>query len=126
MAKAYTIQLKRVYEKKEKSDGFRILVDRLWPRGLSKEKVKVDLWLKDVAPRNELRLWFGHDSTKWDAFQKRYEKELKINKEAFDTLKEKVEQKKMVTLVFSASDIKHNNAIVLRNLLSRVLDRRSQ
>ena len=120
MAKNYTVKLKRVYEKEEESDGFRILVDRLWPRGLSKEKVKVDLWLKDIAPSNKLRKWFGHDPTKWDEFQKRYEKELKKNKELVDGIKEKIEEKEIVTLLFSASDEEHNNAVVLKNLLSRV------
>ena len=120
MAKEYTIKLKRVYEKVEKTDGFRILVDRLWPRGLSKEKVKVDLWLKDVAPGHELRRWFGHDPTKWVEFQKRYKKELMNNREPLDEIKETIKEKKIATLVFSASDVKHNNAVALKDLLSGI------
>ena len=120
MGRGTTVKLKRVYEKAEKSDGFRILVDQLWPRGLSKEKVKADLWLKDVAPSHELRKWFGHDPAKWDEFRKRYKKELSKNKELFDGIKEKIEENEIVTLLFSASDEKHNNAVALKDLLSRV------
>ena len=120
MAKRYKVKLKRVYERAERSDGFRILVDRLWPRGLSKEKARVDLWLKDVAPSNELRKWFGHDPTKWDEFQKRYEKELMRNRARLDGIKEKIEEKEIVVLLFSASDEEHNNAVVLKNFLSKV------
>jgi len=118
VGKGNTIKLKRVYEKREKSDGFRILVDRLWPRGLSKEKAKVDLWLKDVAPGHELRRWFGHDPKKWNEFQLRYKKELVNNREFLDGIKEILEEKKIVTLLFSASDEEHNNAVALKNFLS--------
>ena len=120
MGKGNAIKLKRVYEKREKSDGFRILVDRLWPRGLSKEKAKVDLWLKDVAPGHELRRWFGHDPKRWDEFQKRYNKELMKNRELLDGIKEKINEKGVVTLLFSASDEEHNNAVALKNFLFRV------
>lgn len=75
-----TVKLKRVYDPPEKGDGFRILVDRLWPRGLSKEKAKVDLWLKEIAPSNCLRKWFGHDPEKWDVFRKKYREELAAKK----------------------------------------------
>jgi uncharacterized protein YeaO (DUF488 family) len=75
------VQIKRVYEEPSTSDGKRILIDRLWPRGLTKEKAKVDLWLKDIAPSTELRQWFGHDPSKWNEFKKRYHDELKKNRE---------------------------------------------
>jgi len=116
MAK-YQIKLKRVYEKAEKGDGFRVLVDRLWPRGVSKKKAKIDLWLKDIAPSNELRKWFGHEPAKWNEFQKRYKKELKAKKGAVEALKNIIKKEKVVTLLFSASDEKRNNAAALAKIL---------
>ena len=113
----HSIRLKRVYEKAEKSDGLRILIDRLWPRGVSKEKAKIDLWLKDIAPSNELRKWFGHDPTKWDEFQGRYREEFKAKKEVIDELKKAIKKEKVITLLFSASDEKHNNAVALTKIL---------
>ena len=110
------IQLKRVYEKPSRRDGLRILVDRLWPRGLTKARAAVDLWLKDVAPSTELRKWFGHDPAKWKQFQVRYRKELRENKDALDLLKEK-SKKSTVTLVYGARDEEHNEALVLKKLL---------
>ena len=112
------IKIKRVYEKPDKEDGKRILVDRLWPRGLTKEKASVDLWLKDIAPSTELRKWFGHDPDKWAAFRKRYHKELKENKEQVSLLKEQM-KKGIVTLVYGAKDEEHNEALVLKELFSR-------
>lgn len=110
------LYIKRVYEKPAKEDGTRILVDRLWPRGLTKEKARVDLWLKEIAPSTELRKWFGHDPAKWDEFQKRYRAELRMNKEQVSLLKE--EQKKgIVTLVYGAKDEEHNEALVLKDWL---------
>lgn len=114
----YHIKLKRVYEEAEKDDGFRILIDRLWPRGISKEKSRVDLWLKDIAPSNELRKWFGHELAKWSEFQKRYREELKNKQELVEKLKKTIKEKKVVTLLFSASDKKHNNAVVLTKMLN--------
>jgi uncharacterized protein YeaO (DUF488 family) len=111
------IKLKRVYEKPDKKDGFRILVDRLWPRGLTKEKAGVDLWLKDIAPTTELRKWFNHDPEKWSDFQKKYLKELKENKEAVSELKEHL-KKGPVTLLYAAKDEEHNEALVLKHYLS--------
>jgi len=111
------IQIKRVYEKPDASDGFRILVDRLWPRGLTKEKAAADLWLKDIAPSTELRKWFNHDPEKWKEFQKKYQKELKENKEAVSVLKEHLKQGP-VTLLYGAKDQKHNEAEVLKNFIS--------
>ncbi len=108
-------KIKRVYEKPEAQDGKRILIDRLWPRGLSKQKAKVDFWMKDVAPSNDLRKWFGHDPKKWPEFKKRYKAELKRNKNAFAQLKAKAKGK--ATLVYGAKDEEHNDAVVLQELL---------
>ena len=106
------IKIKRVYEKPEKEDGYRILVDRLWPRGLTKEKANVDLWLKGIAPTTELRKWFGHEPAKWNNFKKKYVAELKENKEPVSVLKEKM-KKGTVTLLYGAKDEEHNEALVL-------------
>ncbi|MCO5287562.1 MAG: DUF488 family protein [Chitinophagaceae bacterium] len=111
-------QIKRVYEEPDASDGFRILIDRLWPRGLSKEVAKVDLWLRDIAPSTDLRKWFNHDPAKWEQFQKLYKAEILENKEAFSILKQKIKEGKMTTLVYAAKDEAHNDAVVLRHLLS--------
>ena len=112
------IALKRVYEQPAKEDGTRILVDRLWPRGLSKEKAHVDLWLKEVAPSNELRKWFAHDPAKWPEFKTRYKAELKQNAEQVALLKQAV-AKGHATLLYGARDTEHNEAVVLQQLLSR-------
>lgn len=111
------INIKRVYEKPGKEDGIRILVDRLWPRGLTKEKAAVDLWLKKIAPSTELRKWFGHDPAKWEDFQKRYKQELKKNHEQVLLLKEQA-KKGTVTLVYGAKDEEHNEALVLKESFS--------
>jgi len=110
------IKVKRVYDAPESGDGFRILVDRLWPRGLSKDKADVDLWLKDVAPSDELRKWFGHDPEKWVEFQRAYWTELDTKKEQVDTIRQKAKGH-TVTLLFSAHDAEHNNAIALKGYL---------
>lgn len=110
------VAIKRIYEPTEKQDGFRILVDRLWPRGISKEEAKLDLWLKDIAPSDELRQWFGHDPVKWEEFEKRYRAELKEKKNFLDQLQAQVD-KGHVTLLFAAKDTEHNNAVVLKSLL---------
>ncbi len=111
------IYLKRIYEKPEKRDGYRILVDRLWPRGVSKEKAALNLWLKDVAPSNELRMWFGHDPKKWVEFKKRYKKELMVN-DVFDELKNIIKKTKNITLLYAAKDEEHNEAVILKELVS--------
>ena len=109
------IKIKRVYEKPNDEDGRRILVDRLWPRGLTKEKARVDLWLKDIAPSTELRKWFGHDPGKWAEFQKRYLGELNENDEAIRTLRQELKEGS-VTLVYGAKDEEHNEArVILEN-----------
>jgi len=114
----YELNLKRVYEAPHKDDGTRILVDRLWPRGLTKEKAKVDLWLKEIAPSTELRKWFGHDPKKWRSFRKRYETELKDHADEIKLLKSKVKEG-TVTLIYGARDQEHNEALVLKQFLER-------
>lgn len=111
------IKIKRVYENPDKEDGIRILVDRLWPRGLTKEKAAVDLWLKEVAPSTELRKWFDHDPAKWKGFKKRYQQELKMNHEQVLLLKKQA-KKGIVTLVYGAKDEEHNEALVLKESFS--------
>jgi uncharacterized protein YeaO (DUF488 family) len=110
------LKIKRVYEKPEKEDGTRVLVDRLWPRGLTKEKAAVNLWLKEIAPSTELRKWFGHDPGKWKAFQNKYRQEIKGNKEQVAILNEQL-MKGVVTLVYGAKDEEHNEALVLMEWL---------
>lgn len=109
------IKIKRVYEEPSNEDCFRILVDRLWPRGLSKEKVKVELWLKEIAPGEGLRKWFAHDPKKWDEFRRRYFEELKDKKEMVDLIIEKAHGG--VTLLYGAKDEKHNNAAALKEYI---------
>ena len=111
------IKIKRAYLEPEEDDGMRILVDRLWPRGLTKEKARIDLWMKDVAPSTELRKWFSHDIEKWEEFKRRYLDELNENKKSVASLKEQL-NKGNVTLIFGARDELHNEAIVLKELLS--------
>jgi len=115
------IHIKRVYEDASKDDGFRVLVDRLWPRGVSKEDAKIDLWFKEIAPSTELRKWFGHDPEKWSEFQKRFKAEIQGNKNAWKQLKDIVKEHPTVTLVFAAKDEEHDNAVVLQEMLSKQL-----
>lgn len=110
------VHIKRVYEAPAAEDGKRILIDRLWPRGLTKEKARIDLWLKDIAPSAELRTWFGHDPEKWDEFQKRYRSELDSNAEVVGKLRTEI-QSETATLVYSAKDEQHNDAVVLKAYL---------
>lgn len=112
------IKLKRVYEEPSSKDGVRILVERLWPRGLTKKRAAVDLWLKDVAPSPELRKWFGHEPTRWEQFQRRYRRELREKKEAVRLLKQKAREG-TVTLVYAARDEEHNGALALKRHLQR-------
>jgi len=109
--------VKRVYEPSEASDGTRVLVDRIWPRGLTKQHASIDVWLKDIAPSTSLRIWFGHDPNRWREFQKRYFEELSANHAAVDHLKDLVSAGK-VTLLFGARDIEHNNAVALADYLA--------
>jgi uncharacterized protein YeaO (DUF488 family) len=110
------IQIKRAYDDPAEADGARILVDRLWPRGISKKSAKIDLWMKEVAPSTALRKWFGHDPDKWKEFQKRYRKELDSNDRVVAQLNEHF-GKRTVTLVYSAKDTEHNQAVVLKDYL---------
>jgi uncharacterized protein YeaO (DUF488 family) len=111
-------QIKRVYEPPAPSDGCRVLVDRLWPRGLKKEKAKIDLWLKEIAPSTALRQWFGHKEQNWPEFQKRYLSELKKNTTLLQSLSEKGHAG-TVTLLYAARDDQHNNACLLKDYLAR-------
>lgn len=113
------IKLKRAYEKASKEDGFRILVDRLWPRGVNKLEARIDAWLKDVTPSPKLRTWFGHDPEKWAEFRRRYTAELKQDKAAVAALRDLVAEKKDVTFVYGAKDSEHTHAIVLRDFVER-------
>ena len=110
------VRLKRVYEEPAKADGQRFLVDRVWPRGLSKEKAAVDRWLKEVAPSKELRQWFGHDPERWEGFRARYFEELDARPDVVDELVQTA-GKGTVTLVFAARDTDYNNAVALRDYL---------
>ena len=114
-----TVKIKRVYEAPNQDDGKRILVDRLWPRGLTKEKASVDLWLKDIGPTTTLRKWFNHDPEKYEEFKKRYFDELKNNKEQVSLLKNEI-KKGPITLVYGAKDEKHNEAFVLKDMLKKL------
>jgi uncharacterized protein YeaO (DUF488 family) len=117
-AAAKHLRLKRVYEPAAREDGVRVLVDRLWPRGLSKDKAVVDHWMKDVAPSATLRKWFGHDPDRWSEFQRRYKSELREHKDLLDEIR-KLAQQGTVTLLFGARDEEHNDAVVLRDVLSK-------
>jgi uncharacterized protein YeaO (DUF488 family) len=115
-----TVALKRVYDEPAASDGTRVLVERLWPRGISKERAHIDLWLKEVAPSHELRTWFGHDPEKFVEFRRRYEAELAsgVGHSALSTLRD-LGSSGPLTLVFAAHDVEHTNAVVLRDLITR-------
>lgn len=110
------LRIKRIYDLPTSEDGIRILVDSLWPRGLSKEKVKIDLWLKDIAPSHELRKWFSHDPQKWGDFKKKYFRELDQKRELVDLIIQK-SKRGNVTLLYGAKDEKFNNAVALREFI---------
>ena len=112
------IKIKRAYEQPADVDGSRILVDRLWPRGLTKEKARIDLWLKEIAPSTELRKWFGHEAEKWERFKGRYETELRHNMPLVDELAKKANEGP-ITFIYAARDEKHNEALVLKEFLER-------
>ena len=112
----HELKIKRVYESPDQNDGRRILVDRLWPRGLTKEKAKISLWLKDIAPSTELRKWFGHDPKKWRGFRERYYIELKDHADQLELVKSHAKEGP-VTLVYGARDQEHNEAVVLKQFL---------
>jgi uncharacterized protein YeaO (DUF488 family) len=114
----HKLKIKRVYAEPAKADGTRILVDRLWPRGVSKARAKLDLWLKEIAPSPELRKWFGHDPKKWLRFRTRYKSELKRHAEQLALIKSRA-RAGVVTLLYAARDQEHNEAVVLKELLER-------
>ena len=112
------LRTKRAYDPPSEDDGFRILVDRIWPRGMSKERIQIDLWLKEVAPSDELRRWFGHDPKRWDEFKERYHGELAEKEDLFTLISEKMSSGD-VTFVFGAKDEKFNNAVALKEYILR-------
>lgn len=113
------LYIKRIYEKPAKTDGFRIFIDRLWPRGIKKTEAHVDLWLKEIAPSNELRKFFGHDPEKWAEFKKRYTIELKNKKDLLATIHQQL-KKGTTTLLYAAKDTEHNNAAALKDYLAKL------
>jgi uncharacterized protein YeaO (DUF488 family) len=114
--KSSNVRLKRAYEEPSSEDGTRVLVDRLWPRGVRKTSASIDRWIRDVAPSTELRKWFGHDPIRWDEFRRRYQAELAHRPEELDELRA-LAKKGRLTLVYAARDEFHNEAVVLRDLL---------
>lgn len=115
---AHNVKLKRAYERSAPTDGTRVLIDRLWPRGLGKADAAIDLWIKDVSPSTELRKWFGHDPARWQEFRQRYVAEISEHSDQLTELRA-LARNGTVTLVYSAHDERHNNAVVLRELLLR-------
>jgi uncharacterized protein YeaO (DUF488 family) len=113
------LKVKRIYEMALSDDGKRILVDRLWPRGIKKSDVKVDEWLKEIAPSNELRKWFAHDPSKWQVFKKKYANEIAEKSALIQRLK-KESEKDVVTLLYSAKDNEHNNAVALKEMIDHL------
>lgn len=117
--KNHHISIKRVFEPASEDDGYRILVDRLWPRGLKKEEAYIDKWLKDIAPSTSLRKWFNHEPEKWSAFEWRYKEELKSNP-ATDTLIKIITEHPRITFIYAAANQEHNHAIVLTDFLIEI------
>ncbi|GAB4074861.1 DUF488 domain-containing protein [Barrientosiimonas marina] len=115
------VRLKRIYDQAEQDDGLRVLVDRVWPRGVAKDKAQLDHWLKSIGPSKELRQWFGHDPEKYMTFKERYENELKEGSqhEAWEQLKDLADGTKQLTLLFASKDEEHNQARVLKELLDK-------
>jgi uncharacterized protein YeaO (DUF488 family) len=114
-----SIRLKRVYDKPAKADGRRVLVDRIWPRGLTKQEARIDEWLTEIAPSTKLRKWFRHDPARWNEFKKRYAAELDDRREQVERLARE-SHKRTVTLLFGAKDIEHNNAVALKECIERL------
>jgi len=113
----YLIRVRRVYDLPSKEDGYRVLVDRLWPRGVSKSDAQIDEWLKDVAPSDELRKWFGHEPARWNRFKSRYFQELAKKTALLEQLRAKESTSGVVTLLYGAKDQQHNNAVALKEYL---------
>lgn len=120
------IRLKRVYEPPLEADGYRILVDRIWPRGLKKNEARIDLWLRNIAPSEKLRKWFAHEPARFPSFKERYEKELAENSGTVNQLLEVLRTHPVVTLLYAARDPEHNQAVVLRDFVKRVLQSPAQ
>ena len=114
------INIKRVYDDPSKDDGYRILVDRLWARGLKKEKAKIDLWLKEIAPSNELRKWYSHDPTKWKSFKEKYKVELKGKEELINQIKKLKRDKGTLTFLYSSKEPRLNNAVALLEIINQL------
>lgn len=114
-----SIQLKRVYDNPVRTDGRRVLVDRVWPRGLTKRAAKIDNWLKEIAPSTQLRKWFRHDPARWNEFKKRYAAELKNQRAQIERLAHEA-RKRTITLLFGAKDTEHNNAVALKEYIERL------
>jgi uncharacterized protein YeaO (DUF488 family) len=119
------IQIKKVYDPPDRHDGIRYLVERLWPRGMKKERLQIDGWLKDLAPSDALRKWFGHDPAKWEEFRRRYVAELERNRDTWKPILD-VARKGTVTLIYSAHDQEHNSALALKAFLEERLTRSEQ
>jgi uncharacterized protein YeaO (DUF488 family) len=117
------IKIKRIYDPPAEDDGFRILVDRLWPRGLTKEKAKVDLWLKEIAPSDQLRQWYAHDPKKWAEFRKKYFRELDVKKESANQIIQE-SKKRDVTLLYSSKEENINNAVALKEYITKMREGR--
>ena len=113
------ITLRRVYEQEEADEGYRIFIDRLWPRGLSKEKATWDEWMKDVSPSNELRRWFSHDPSKWEEFRKLYKKELTDKSGGLEKLRQLEARHGTITLLYSSREERYNNAVALKEFLTQ-------
>jgi len=113
------IKLKRIYDPVSPDDGKRILIDRLWPRGIKKEDARIDEWLRDIAPSAQLRKWFSHEPSKWAEFKKRYREELKDKRELIDRLRSEAENGTL-TLLYAAKDREHNNAVVLKEVIEAI------
>ncbi len=111
------IRLKRVYETPSEKDGFRVLVERLWPRGISRERARVDQWIKEAGASTELRKWFGHDPDKWEEFQRKYFDEIRERADVLQALRDILRSHKVVTFLFAAHDEEHNNAVALKEFL---------
>lgn len=112
------IQVKRIYDSASEDDGFRVLVDRLWPRGISKENAHINQWMKEIAPSSDLRKWFAHEVDKWNEFKARYMKELLEKEDLINNIRDLEKEHKMVTLLYSAKDTDHNQAVVLLSVLN--------
>jgi uncharacterized protein YeaO (DUF488 family) len=116
------IKTKKVYDNYSEEDGFRVLVDRLWPRGIKKEELRIDLWAKEIAPSNELRKWYSHDPSKWEEFKRKYREELEINPK-FNEFLNQISKHPIVTLLYSSKETRMNNATVLKEIIEEKLRR---